>query len=75
MVELAEIAHDRESAVAGEAARDTIHDDEHTPLNYYSGSRACEVVRDWALDLADSYGLDARDKFIVDHYLELTHRR
>ena len=61
-----------ESINEGEEARNAVHDEHSQPNDYYKGSRTCEVVRDWAQDLKDSYGLDAKDEFIVNHYLELT---
>ena len=61
-----------ESIDAGEAARNGVHDENSQPNDYYKGSRACEVVRDWAQDLKDSYSLDAKDKWIVNYYLDLT---
>lgn len=40
-------------------------------LSYYKGSRHVEIVRDWAEDLK-WYGLSRVDKFVIDHFLEVT---
>lgn len=39
--------------------------------DYYHNSRSVDVVRDWAEDLKN-YNLSRKDKFLVDHFLEVT---
>lgn len=42
--------------------------------SYYRGSPGCSVVRDWAEDLLN-YGLNRHQKWIVEHFLEITEPR
>lgn len=43
---------------------------EYGPL-YYIGSRQCDVIRDWAIDLSQ-YSLNNADTDFVKHYLSQT---